>query len=198
MKSGETGIEEFVRRFVFNALIGNADMHMKNWSLVYPDQRNAELSPAYDFVSTIAAIPEDTLALNFTGSKTFDQISLDRLKVDQIQRALLRPDMVIDAIEASEVEPLFPAKIVVKHPNVALGPLGYRSRPGAAVALCPEFGHASLQDALLGGRWVAFVPGLAIFWHGRCGSPKWAIEHHPSFGGLGQEQDDLREDHQDC
>ena len=56
---------EFLRRFVFNALIGNADMHLKNWSLIYPDRRAAMLAPAYDFVSTIAYLPDDRLALTF-------------------------------------------------------------------------------------------------------------------------------------
>jgi hypothetical protein len=28
-----------VRRVVFSVLIGNADMHLKNWSLRYPDRR---------------------------------------------------------------------------------------------------------------------------------------------------------------
>jgi serine/threonine-protein kinase HipA len=37
-ETGEAGIVEFIRRLVFNALIGNADMHLKNWSLIYPDR----------------------------------------------------------------------------------------------------------------------------------------------------------------
>ena len=32
---GERGLTEFVRRLIFNAAIGNADMHLKNWSLIY-------------------------------------------------------------------------------------------------------------------------------------------------------------------
>ena len=43
---------ECVRRTVFNILCGNDDAHLKNWSLVYPDQRNGVLSPAYDLVCT--------------------------------------------------------------------------------------------------------------------------------------------------
>ena len=59
---GEAGIVEFLRRLVFNTLIGNADMHLKNWSLIYADRRRAALAPAYDFVSTIAYLPDDGLA----------------------------------------------------------------------------------------------------------------------------------------
>jgi serine/threonine-protein kinase HipA len=72
---GEVGIVEFVRRLVFNFLIGNADMHLKNWSLIYPDRRSAALAPAYDFVSTIAYLPDDRLALTFVDSKQFSSIT---------------------------------------------------------------------------------------------------------------------------
>ncbi|HWD29245.1 MAG TPA: type II toxin-antitoxin system HipA family toxin [Rhizomicrobium sp.] len=78
IETGEAGIVEFIRRFVFNALIGNGDMHLKNWSLIYPDRRNAQLAPAYDFVSTIGYMPNETLALNFQGSKRFDDLTYDR------------------------------------------------------------------------------------------------------------------------
>ena len=39
---------EAIRRFVFNCLVGNADAHWKNWSLIYPDRVTPKLSPAYD------------------------------------------------------------------------------------------------------------------------------------------------------
>jgi hypothetical protein len=38
-EAGNDGVAEFVRRLVFNTLIGNANMHLKNWSLIYPDGR---------------------------------------------------------------------------------------------------------------------------------------------------------------
>ena len=50
-EGSEADVAEFIRRLTFNALIGNADMHLKNWSLIYPDRRHAALAPAYDFVS---------------------------------------------------------------------------------------------------------------------------------------------------
>ena len=40
-------IAEFVRRLTFNSLIGNADMHLKNWSVIYPDKRNAALDAVH-------------------------------------------------------------------------------------------------------------------------------------------------------
>jgi len=77
---GDVGIVEFVRRLVFNFLIGNADMHLKNWSLIYPDRRSAALAPAYDFVSTIAYLPDDRLALTFVDSKQFSSITNEQFE----------------------------------------------------------------------------------------------------------------------
>lgn len=71
---------EFIRRLTFNTLIGNGDMHLKNWSLIYPDDRNARLSPAYDLVSTIPYIPGDQAALNFSRSKDFTAFTADELE----------------------------------------------------------------------------------------------------------------------
>jgi serine/threonine-protein kinase HipA len=79
----ETGAEatyEFVRRLVFSVLIGNADMHLKNWSLLYPDRRTPVLSPAYDFVATLPYIPGGTLALTFGGSRSLDGITPDQMR----------------------------------------------------------------------------------------------------------------------
>jgi serine/threonine-protein kinase HipA len=76
---GEEGIAEFIRRLVFNALIGNADMHLKNWSLIYPDQRHPALSPGYDFVSTIAYIDDENMALSLLRSKSMYDLSIDTL-----------------------------------------------------------------------------------------------------------------------
>ena len=76
---GATGIEEFSRRLTFNALIGNADMHLKNWSLVYSDRRNAALAPAYDYVSTIAYLDDTGMALNVARTRRFDEFNIDEL-----------------------------------------------------------------------------------------------------------------------
>lgn len=75
----DVDIAEFIRRLTFNTLIGNADMHLKNWSMIYPDRRTAALSPAYDFVSTIAFIPDSKAALNFSRTKRFDGFTEDEL-----------------------------------------------------------------------------------------------------------------------
>ncbi len=78
-EGSEVDTVEFVRRLTFNTLIGNADMHLKNWSMMYPDRRNAALAPAYDFVSTIPYMPDSSAALNFSRTKRFDEFSEDEL-----------------------------------------------------------------------------------------------------------------------
>jgi len=71
---------EFIRRLTFSVMIGNADMHLKNWSLIYPDKRKPALSPAYDFVSTIPYLPDDTLALTLGGSRNLYGITEEQIR----------------------------------------------------------------------------------------------------------------------
>lgn len=103
-EGSEADIAEFVRRLTFNMLIGNADMHLKNWSMIYPDRRRAALAPAYDFVSTIAYLPDRTAALNISRTRRFDEFSLDELS-HLAARALLRQKLVLDT--ARETVALF-------------------------------------------------------------------------------------------
>jgi serine/threonine-protein kinase HipA len=77
---GEDAVLEFVRRVVFSVVIGNADMHLKNWSLLYPDQRKPVLSPGYDFVATLPYIPNDKLALSFGGSRSLSEVIPDQMR----------------------------------------------------------------------------------------------------------------------
>jgi serine/threonine-protein kinase HipA len=79
-ETGQAGTYEFLRRLVFSVLIGNADMHLKNWSLLYPDLRTPVLSPAYDFVATLPYIPKDELALTFGGSRSLSEITTDQVR----------------------------------------------------------------------------------------------------------------------
>lgn len=55
----------------FAWLIGNADMHLKNYSLYSPAGDEYQLTPAYDLLSTALVIPEDSeeLALTLCGKK---------------------------------------------------------------------------------------------------------------------------------
>lgn len=70
---------EFVRRLALTALTGNSDMHLKNWSLLYPgDGRTPTLSPVYDVLSTIPYIPKDGMALSLAGEKSFKALTQER------------------------------------------------------------------------------------------------------------------------
>jgi serine/threonine-protein kinase HipA len=77
IESGPDAIVEFIRRLVFNLGIGNADMHSKNWSLIYPNKRTPELSPGYDFVSTVAYLPDNNLGLSLVGKKNMYEITTE-------------------------------------------------------------------------------------------------------------------------
>ncbi len=95
---GETGIAEFIRRLTFNALIGNGDMHLKNWSLIYPDGRHAALAPAYDFVSTLTYVPDDRMALSFMKHKDFAALDVALFR-EFAGRARLPQKLVFDVMQ---------------------------------------------------------------------------------------------------
>lgn len=80
VETDEVSIAEFIRRLVFNTLIGNADMHVKNWSLIYPDRRKPALAPAYDFLSTIPYIKDEFAAIKYARTKRMSELSLDELE----------------------------------------------------------------------------------------------------------------------
>jgi serine/threonine-protein kinase HipA len=75
--TGENGLQDFIRRLVFTILIGNGDMHLKNWSFIYHDGKTATLAPAYDLVATVPYIPNDNLALKLYKTKDMKEISLE-------------------------------------------------------------------------------------------------------------------------
>ncbi|MCC7410908.1 MAG: HipA domain-containing protein, partial [Gammaproteobacteria bacterium] len=82
-------IAEFVRRLVVNILIGNGDAHLKNWSVIYPDKVTPQLAPAYDLVSTIHYVQNDSLALNLGGEKRFE--SINEAHFDRLARRMEAP-----------------------------------------------------------------------------------------------------------
>lgn len=86
--------DELLRRFAFMLASGNADAHLKNWSLIYPDRINPRLAPLYDQVATVAWPQiERKLALKFGGTKIMTQLDDDAL--DRFaDRAALAPERV--------------------------------------------------------------------------------------------------------
>jgi serine/threonine-protein kinase HipA len=79
LETGEAGVREFIKQLVFNTLIGNADLHLKNWSLIYPDGRTPQLSPGYDFLSTTIYIPDESAGLKFARTKRVAELTMDEL-----------------------------------------------------------------------------------------------------------------------
>lgn len=61
----------FWEQVVFSWITGNADMHLKNFSLYSLIPGKYQLTPAYDLLSTSLVLPEDTeeLALTLNGKK---------------------------------------------------------------------------------------------------------------------------------
>lgn len=61
----------FYGQLLFSFLTGNADMHLKNFSLIEKPGLGYVLAPAYDMVPTALIMPNDTeeMALNFNGKK---------------------------------------------------------------------------------------------------------------------------------
>lgn len=99
IETGDAGVAEYTRRLVFSTLIGNADMHLKNWSLIYPDRHTPALSPAYDILSTIPYIDDEAAALKYSRTKKMAEVSKDELR-HLAAKAMLPEKLVLDvAIE---------------------------------------------------------------------------------------------------
>lgn len=64
-------LANYWEQVIFAWIVGNADMHMKNFSLISTERGKYHLSPTYDQVSTAIVMPEDTeeLAIPLQGFK---------------------------------------------------------------------------------------------------------------------------------
>jgi len=94
---GLEAVKEFIRRIVFSAAVGNADMHLKNWTLLYPDGRTPKVSPAYDLVSTIAYIDDFTMALSLV-AKEKDVRNFDEQLLRRFAEKILVPHRVVSDV----------------------------------------------------------------------------------------------------
>lgn len=109
-ETDDASIIEFVRRLTYSVLIGNGDMHLKNWSLIYPDQKRPILSPAYDLLSTVPYIPEDESALKFLRARSWDSFTYDEL-IAIADKARVASQMIVDAAKETveKFDDLWPA-----------------------------------------------------------------------------------------
>ncbi len=74
---------------LFSFLTGNADMHLKNFSIIKNEENQYRLSPAYDLLSTTLALPADKkqMALTLNGkknriNKNDFKLFAEKLKID--------------------------------------------------------------------------------------------------------------------
>ncbi|MBT9371232.1 HipA domain-containing protein [Rhizobium sp. CSW-27] len=89
---------EFVRRLALAAITGNGDMHLKNWSLIYPGAGDRPaLAPVYDVLSTVPYIPADSMALSLAGERAFKALNAQRWR-SFANRARLPEPAVLKAV----------------------------------------------------------------------------------------------------
>ena len=115
----------FSELVLFSFLTGNADMHLKNFSLIYDPTNGPVLSPAYDMLSTVLVNPKDDedLALNLNGRKKkinckdFES-AFSTMKLDAKQQTNIFAKMEkvrnkwIDFIQISFLSPDFKGKYI--------------------------------------------------------------------------------------
>jgi len=118
-------IVNFAEILLFSFLTGNADMHLKNFSLIYDTLNEPVLSPAYDLLSTVLVNPKDDedLALSLNGRKKRlkrrdFEIAFNSMKLDARQQANIFAKMEkalnkwLDFIQISFISPDFKEKYI--------------------------------------------------------------------------------------
>lgn len=77
---GNDGLTQFIQRLVFNVGIANNDMHLKNWSFIYPDGVRPQLAPAYDYVCTKAYLGHNETGLALGAARFFPQVTIEEFE----------------------------------------------------------------------------------------------------------------------
>lgn len=87
-------VVKFYQQVIVSFLIGNNDMHLKNFSLIAFKENQYQLAPAYDMVAVKLLIPDDLdeLALNLNGKKR-------KLKREDFNEAMAKAQFPEKAIE---------------------------------------------------------------------------------------------------
>jgi serine/threonine-protein kinase HipA len=95
---------EFVRRLALAVLTGNGDMHLKNWSLIYPGAGDTPmLAPVYDVLSTVPYIPSDSMALSLGGEKAFKGLVGSRWRTFANRARLPMPAVLNAVVETTRL-----------------------------------------------------------------------------------------------
>ena len=95
---GVAGQIDFMRRVIFNFLIGNGDAHAKNFSVLYKGKK-AKLAPVYDLLCTeIYDNLSRELAMSIGKEFAFEKISRKSFQAMAVD-CKIRPEIVIAQIE---------------------------------------------------------------------------------------------------
>lgn len=95
-----TAALDFVRRLALSVITGNGDMHLKNWSLMYPGNGDKPaLAPIYDVLSTVPYIPADAMALSLGGERSFKALAAPRWKAFANRARLPEPAVLKAVVE---------------------------------------------------------------------------------------------------
>lgn len=115
----------FAEIVLFSFLTGNADMHLKNFSLLVDPANGPILSPAYDMLSTVLVNPQDDedLALTLNGKKkklnrqdfetAFSHMKLDaKQQANILSKMKKAKDKWMEFIQISFLSPDFKGKYI--------------------------------------------------------------------------------------
>ena len=98
MRLGTVGQIDFLRRIIFNILIGNGDAHAKNFSVLYRG-KNIQLAPVYDLLCTeiYASLAHET-AMSIGGETSFAIITRESF-ARMARECKVRPELVMSLID---------------------------------------------------------------------------------------------------
>lgn len=100
----------FIDRMVFNFLIGNADAHGKNSSVLYRGAEGRSLAPLYDVMCTaIYGNLSQVNAMSIGGARKFDEVSRDSFSV-MAREVGMRPQLVLGRLDAMAAKVLTSAQ----------------------------------------------------------------------------------------
>ena len=98
MRLGTAGQIDFLRRIIFNVLIGNGDAHAKNFSVLYRG-KNIQLAPVYDLLCTeiYDSLAHET-AMSIGGETSFAGITRESFS-KMARECKIRPELVMSLID---------------------------------------------------------------------------------------------------
>ena len=89
----------FIDRMIFNYLIGNADAHGKNSSILYRGKGQKRLAPIYDVMSTVIYGNLSRVnAMSIGGARKFAEVKRERFG-EMAEETGMRPQLAIDRLD---------------------------------------------------------------------------------------------------